>query len=511
MSSFHDIKAARVAFEEEELELLGRRTSALRADLSNARLALARAQHVVDSVAQDLEAVESRTAESRRRMEDLRTQLSPDVMATIPDELLRMIFFALSSIMADDLRCDNGDGVGYYDQERAALPFRVSAVCRRWRAVAMDAPSLWGSYLALHSDLESDKQCRAAEEYLHCVLSRSLSAPLDIAVMWDDIDDETWSALSPTLRRIWGAIGLHAKRWRIVDIYLPEPAVSPECLEIFRRTTPLLEHLAVVMNGTATGNPWRDDIPTFLPHCPKLRSLRTDLCHVVWCPPHQPVPVTFLMLSSVDMPSRALWGVLVSCPALATLKIGVVSTDFTWRPSGKLYLSELRDLELIDNSDKAFASWAHSIEFPSLTSLKLSGINLEPLSLLLPRVASTLSVLRVSHTQRLGPDELNCLSILRNLTSVHISYSCVNVGIPPDFFLRWSAENIWPRLEEVEFSAWSKLTVEGAEAFLKLVRDRLTPGTTEVKPLRRVNFRDSPRVPSWLEDQVSLLIPHHVT
>ncbi|KZV92608.1 hypothetical protein EXIGLDRAFT_718167, partial [Exidia glandulosa HHB12029] len=191
MSSFQEIKASRIAFHEKELEIIHGRATALQDELANARFALADAQHAVVTLALDLDALLSHQGEVISRITEIRREFDPQAIASLPNELLRAVFFTLASILDDECRYRATTWLRHYNEERALMPFRVSAVSRRWRQLALDSPSLWGSYLAFGSST----RFKSAKHYAETVITYSKSSPLDVTIDLESYECTMYSEL----------------------------------------------------------------------------------------------------------------------------------------------------------------------------------------------------------------------------------------------------------------------------------------------------------------------------
>ncbi|KZV78995.1 hypothetical protein EXIGLDRAFT_736026 [Exidia glandulosa HHB12029] len=512
MSSFREVNASRIAFHLEELAVIERRDSALDGELTNARIALARAQHAVDTMTQDLVALRSRRSNLLDRIGELRSELDPQVMASFPLELLREIFFVLAAVIDKELYTREGSTIRRHSTHRALIPFIVSAVCRRWRAVALDSPSLWGSYLAPAHYPDSAEKCGLAEDYIRTVICRSLSGPLDVSVDWGDFDDATWTALRRPLQRILGVIASQSQRWRSFFLFLPVIATTPQTLNMFRQATPLLEELVV---NTATDealstNTWRDSFPAYLPHCPKLRMMQTDQSHVLWTYPRQEkLAVTRMILTSIILPAHAVWNILDASPLLTSFDLDITVRDLTWRPATRLCLAALSELECGNEGGNLLASWAQSLTLPRLSTLKLWKSDIIPLHDLLSAVSSTVTTLHMQSIHNLGREELDCLAQLRNLADITFCLCCAREGLSVTFIEHWSRVQAWPRLTTVVLSL-TALSDTAADAFLNLIRTRTSESSSDVQRLTRVEVGSS-SIPRWLKDQVDLLLsPHHL-
>ncbi|KZV90133.1 hypothetical protein EXIGLDRAFT_838068 [Exidia glandulosa HHB12029] len=470
MPSFREVNASRIAFREKELETIDGRETDIQTDLAEARAALAVAQLAIDAMTQELGVLQSRRGTALDEIAGLRMQLDPRVMATFPVELLREIFFATAAALDKNLLLNGRMHIRRYDLRRALLPFDVSAVCRRWRQVALDSPSLWGSYLAPYAFCETDMEWQYAQAYVDTVISYSESSPLDVTLEWDELDDAIWTGpMLPRLHKVLRTIGAQSRRWRSFYLCLPEADVGAETFEIFRQATPVLEELSVCTASCETDNPWREGFPVFLPYCPKLRHFTTDECQVVWSTPRPTtLLVTSINLRSADLPPHVIFGMLESCPLLTSLVL-YIAHPTAWRPARQLNLSVLRELQIGPGVDVLFAPWAEFLVFPSLSTLILQSVTIEPehMTTLLAHIGNSISMLSLQFAASLGPAELDSLAHLRNLTSIRFMSCSTDRGLSAQFVERWLTQKAWPRLQTATL-AYTAFADRAAETFLSL-------------------------------------------
>jgi len=93
---------------------------------------------------------------------------------------------------------------------------RTSQVCRRWRAIALNTPTLWAHII----DLESRSR------WIEVVLDRARSAPLDLILpsITKDLMDESWA---PTMLQ-------KTLLFEVIDVIAnPAPHVWHSCWFLF--------------------------------------------------------------------------------------------------------------------------------------------------------------------------------------------------------------------------------------------------------------------------------------
>ncbi|KAL0572835.1 hypothetical protein V5O48_009124 [Marasmius crinis-equi] len=148
-----------------------------------------------------LEALESRQIQLKLRQDDLRRDIAQirslrSPFRRMPTEIIQRIF-ELSSEGGEE----GGNSFGVFGSWESTA-FRISAVCYRWRVIALNTPDLWTDLaVQLH------ERARAPVEVF---LARSKQKPLTL--MLTEPGDEVRSGL-----QVLRSLVAHASRWRSVD------------------------------------------------------------------------------------------------------------------------------------------------------------------------------------------------------------------------------------------------------------------------------------------------------
>ena len=155
-----------------------------------------------------------------------------------------------------------------YDHNKAAAPFRLSAVCRQWRALARDTAVLW-TYFGFP---ESAGLYPRQSERLQAQLSLSKNAPIDAIFCLGTPYNFYGAEIVEQARQcqeVLEAIGQLGARWRNVRFRLPAQATE-HLRPALMGGTPLLEAFSAVTNAT-----WH-----FFPSAPRLDRLYTESQHI---------------------------------------------------------------------------------------------------------------------------------------------------------------------------------------------------------------------------------------
>ncbi|CAA7265205.1 unnamed protein product [Cyclocybe aegerita] len=161
--------------------------------------------------------VETLLEHLKRRLPSIKTErnrIHDHLMRSLPPEIMSRIFsfYVFSS----------GDSV---DLESTESPLFLGAVCRAWRKVAWDTPSLWSSLKLLIDKSPSqtiDKslgtRVKVLQEGFACSgglpLSLSIYSPSKMLFHGPGGDGAAWKTLIGILDR-------YSKRWRVLDFQLP--------------------------------------------------------------------------------------------------------------------------------------------------------------------------------------------------------------------------------------------------------------------------------------------------
>lgn len=190
-----------------DIRQLEERCTALSASLADASEALKAAQALVDLTQAELTQTSERRSSVQQELANL-SDFDPDIVGQLPVEILQAVFRALNQhpeFFQQDF------GRSQYNLEHAIIPFRLSAVCHRWRGIATEMPDIW-SCISLPQYTRSMKE-QAGLAHLSRVrrlLKLSGIHPLDILLTCDAGDYQlkyvAW------LQQVILAISQHAYR-----------------------------------------------------------------------------------------------------------------------------------------------------------------------------------------------------------------------------------------------------------------------------------------------------------
>ena len=201
----------------------------------------------------------------------------------VPDDILLLVFDLVVGGPLTDWPDAN------YDPERAAAPFLLAAVCRRWRALTRDTATLW-TYFGFPSNPATYP--RHAER-LRVLLAASRGTDIDVIVTLGT----AYNFYAPNIAMasvhcdgILATIGQLGARWRSVRLRLPARATA--CLRpALQEAAPRLESLSIVSDAS-----W-----FFIPPAPRLKRLYAECQYL-------DLPIDFEMVAS--FPSLEALGII---------------------------------------------------------------------------------------------------------------------------------------------------------------------------------------------------------
>lgn len=425
--------------------------------------------------------------------------MHPFAMDSIPVDIFHAIFADLLAASESlwtafgagpDSMCRGWTNVNVIDKDRLALPLIVSAVCRRWRKIAFDAPLLW-RYLSVRRPT-SARDCQHILDYVKFVILRSRNVSLDIYLDWEGLAKAEWDELAPHAAPILDEIAGLTERWRIVAIGFPNAAATSARMDMFTRRTPQLEELVIWRKDDKTSNPWRSDFPVYLPHRPMLRKMRTDGCHIIWTPPRLPsATLVTLELQLVNLPAEAIWNMLHLVPALELLDIELPHELKEWTPPAPaLCLLSLRVLALRRAASTLFAHCAQHMKLPVLKALLLDGMD----SAAPAEFARTFrdSITFLTFWSRMQLDDLFVipLQILSNVRHLAI----IAISVDASFFSQIDEET-WPLLETIHLHAVF-MDDDAAKSLIQVIRQKRSKRLTSVQ-------LEACDVPKWLQNRIN--------
>ncbi|KAF8169041.1 hypothetical protein K438DRAFT_1856062 [Mycena galopus ATCC 62051] len=232
-------------------------------------------------------------------------------------------------------------------------PTLLAQVCRQWREIALETPTLWRAMSLSDPSIQFERKAHLLDTWL----SRSRCCPLSIHFSKDDIDDELHAS------EILAAVVPHRTRWEYLDLDL-----SPSHIAIIQGPMPLLCCLDLTL----------DDGTISFREAPSLRSitLRATPPSKIAFPLQQ---ITSLTLHLVYRSEYA--AILQQTSNLVHCELSIV---YDWRGTGDLppehaiELPCLESLALLNEEPPDRAGFLGDFLVPALRSLRINESFLEP-------------------------------------------------------------------------------------------------------------------------------------
>jgi len=485
--------------------------------LVNERVALQQIQTSLVDVERELDLLHTRMADLEHQKEALKARATAakgvcsDLVARFlreffnnaPNDVLLIIFEAVIETH-DYWSVGNME----YDRARAAAPFHLAAVCKRWRRLAVSTSTLW-TYFGLPT-------LGNIKGHLHRVrllAQRSQQAPVDVVARWSDAHQVDAKIVSRSVV-IASTIASLAERMRRVEWHSGVPAQNV-ALDELQGPTPLLTHLSV---KPAPSNE-RVIVDGYLPFAPRLQHLNWARENYGWnfsAPCYTSLAVLNLWSSP---PLRCVTDLLRIVRGglrelrLATTLSGTSPSD----PIPHLEFPQLRILSLWD------WSWASYLQTPTLEQLAISkssttvgGPSNYPSDILCPFSTTTHLML---YDQKYSAADLEPFARLNNVTKLTIGLpdwieeSFQGGQLSETFFADALAcdSPLWPRLKHlrVESELMDDLPVNTGD-LLAFLRTRIVQAATNNmdNAVARIDtveleYYDAPK---WLGREVKRII-----
>ncbi|KIK63425.1 hypothetical protein GYMLUDRAFT_41105 [Collybiopsis luxurians FD-317 M1] len=324
---------------------------------------------------------------------------------TLPVELLSYIF-VLGTHSPPELLTDEKEQQELlpFNTESVKTPLIFSAVCRRWREVAQNSPSLWTSICVTAGSVEEsseDQTKRLNLSHITSYLSFSKRYPLNILldtrdIDWDFCEPEIFSTSELSdyvppfskddMRTVISLLLPHLFRWQSIEILTDTwaPMHTALCMlngPLLVQGAPLLESLVLMrcndyishspqfqpsrMKSPALFSSESASEPTNDPILPRLRNLTLRGVHVDWpglCNSLSP-SLNSLELSSHSLDVRPTHSefhdMLLACPKLSKLTL-----------NGSGFVSDDEDLSL-KTGVHALRGRVEPVSLPLLESLRI--------------------------------------------------------------------------------------------------------------------------------------------
>ncbi|EAU82672.1 hypothetical protein CC1G_08829 [Coprinopsis cinerea okayama7 len=301
----------------------------------------------------EINALEVRICEVKSEINELAK------VSRLPDEILCVVF-ALYKEKESNLRgyffSDRPDSYSLPPRQNLLSWTKITRVCRRWRAAAIDCPSLWG-----------DLAPAMGLPWLKTAISRAKEAPLSISFFCTALPaSQDVHVMAQALSRVG-----QLRRAQLQGI----PSVLEDTLKFWTQSAPHLEALSIFPKPARVIS-----LPNhFINSCaPKLKRLALWNCALpANAPSLQALTHLTIGVNTKDAGLRLdlLLDMLSSSPSITTLALSTrhfeSSGPTTIRPS-HIPLPRLRSLEL-ESRCRACADLLGYLHLPSTVSLKVKG------------------------------------------------------------------------------------------------------------------------------------------
>ncbi|KAL0958048.1 hypothetical protein HGRIS_000225 [Hohenbuehelia grisea] len=175
----------------------------------------------------EIERLICRRRELRTSVERFKSALAP--IQNMPTEILLRIM---------ELTLGSGRRISVSEpRQLLASPWVFGLICRRWRYIALSAPTLW-CRLAINPYSLHYHPWTGASSALDNILSRSSDQPLDILVIAPDELHTFHSEMIPIYRDIYNVLIPHSSRWERIEMPLP--------LELWGRLSHVKNHVPML-------------------------------------------------------------------------------------------------------------------------------------------------------------------------------------------------------------------------------------------------------------------------
>ncbi|KZV82178.1 hypothetical protein EXIGLDRAFT_778892 [Exidia glandulosa HHB12029] len=371
MSSGSNAAIRRVTEQKALLRDFETERSRLRIERSNASIALEAAQLALDRAKAELERVEEVCDRLTSSISAEQQDIMSRSLASLPVELLRAIFEEVVFAGDGEWKLDGGDDD--IDEVRQESPFDLASVCRTWRRVALDTPSIWNylvvPQLSLQEWQKQDKPVQPDKviSYLKLLIGRSKKEPLDISVWWC-----FESKFTPQHHEVLQLLADEHRRWRCLIVIAPDslpPGSNDAMWRLLYLPTPQLESVYVQdvkIHGT------NDALSSaYFPDRRRLRHFVSATYNVMWIrpqPTHPSVLIRVELTIDGDMPISIVWRLLEECAStLQVIRISATQdSDLDAPPRAPTTFPALHTLSGCGSPEGVFAHWAGCMIAPRL-------------------------------------------------------------------------------------------------------------------------------------------------
>ncbi|KAJ7590692.1 hypothetical protein C8J56DRAFT_539752 [Mycena floridula] len=377
--------------------------------------------------------IDTRIATARTLVEDLERaredlirradnyRVITQIIRRIPSEVLAEIFFLAQAPVPNSSKTNRLATISSLDTRKA--PWTISQVCRRWRSIALNFPSIWNRIVLV----QRSKEKPLSSMLLGLQLHRCGTHPLSVVLATQCTEKrETFNSLIQFLLS-------SSSRWQSLRIHMPlsiiDWALGDLCL-------PSLSTLCIT---TDIQHPSASPFTNFL-HAPNLRSVISfpSIISQFQLPWSQITHFAFPRFATNDLrfapgdTNAVHVALLHRLTGLQHCELQCRSqADVTLR-SSPARLPNLKALYLERHIESGGAGEILSnLTLPALETLKIVGkIKAEPLSLLLERSGASLLHLNLRSKTTLNRGCLNVIRVTRGLQTLSVDMPQL---VPEDF------------------------------------------------------------------------------
>jgi len=473
----------------------------VQASLSETQRRLAHLRAEVSGLERHEEALRLRAAAATGICGDLVLRFMREFFDTIPDDVLLLIFEEVVSASEGW-----GEEGMHFDKDLAQAPFRLAAVCQRWRHLAVSYPILW-TYLALP---EYDDLNQAHVERIENLLCRSQQAPIDVFADWDCHElIDTVGPYAEAITRLIGSLGhrLRLFSWSSLNVS------TDAAFEGLRGPTPHLTQLYIDPASEVR----RSSLEVFLPFAPRIEVIQWYSEYSVWSFAAQRYASLITLTIGCDPPLDSVVNAMrVVRDSLQELNLGPFVSPDPFGQSVCLELPRLTTLRIWD------WGWAKYLCAPALRRLA-SGNSWSRDGdyfghILRPFVT-------VQHLALFAPCdvvELTPLTELVNITTLEVCGTTwgkrESCGKLSDGFFAAAVDfesPIWPKLKHIHFDngrGFDHITPVSDTDLVTFLRLRNETPATELEP-RSTSRIETVKLgydaPEWLIREVERLTALH--
>ncbi|KZV81246.1 hypothetical protein EXIGLDRAFT_731559 [Exidia glandulosa HHB12029] len=478
-----DLQALRMASDEDTLQTLNHHVAQLQIAHDTLKPIFESAKAAYDGAVEELRVAIAQRDSFRQTVDEGRKTSMARRLPNLPVDILNNCFEQYC-LETDPFSLAQRSAL--LDHQMAMAPFTIAAVCRRWRDVALELPSVW-CYISLPDPTKGDpRSFDAYRAYVVTVLERSAFFPLAITIDWrtvSDIDSQSNCAAVINL------LAANAARWGAMHLNMSS---FGSWADLLRHPTPTLQVLHCDIPDRLVID--ADVSLRFLPLTPKLKSLR-----MLWLPifPTGPLSalVQVLSIHNIHYISHA-WNLLSGSHGLRILILASAqeqALDFAPLP---VSLPHLVNLTLGHVYISIISANPGCLICPKLTRLQCGCDSLVQLDRAFQDLGRGLTIVDLCDCT-VTRDGIGQLELLKNVMTFTLTRCTILEGF-------WEAvlaggDAVLPRLKSLTFD---DVIIDAYRDGLRhFVRTRRAVTGQKIWRLQRITFSNSlhsdRKLPSW--------------